>query len=133
MEKRAVVVRSARAKVLRPGDSGVFRYTHAANLPANVLDASVGDAPRPTSTEQTCGQIKSAARRVTRVEAASAFETACFLSRVSDVEIAAALDEPRQRVADMRSGARPIAMEHLVLLARRLPKLFEVYAKELFG
>lgn len=128
MGEPKVVVVSGRAKALRPSDSGTHRV-HAANLSAPAQDTRPGDAPRQVST----GQVRSVSRRVTRTEAAAAFDVAAGLCGVSDVEIAAALDEPRQRVADMRRGERPIAMEHLVLIARRLPQLFEAYAKILFG
>lgn len=66
-------------------------------------------------------------------EAAAAFDAAVSTLRILEVDIAAALDEPRQRVADMRRGERPISMEHLVLLHRRMPALFEAYARGLFG
>lgn len=65
--------------------------------------------------------------------AAAAFETAARTCGLSDAAIAAAIDEQRQRVTEMREGARPIAVDHLLLLAERLPAFFEVYARELFG
>jgi hypothetical protein len=132
MEAKSLGLEVPRAKALRPSDSGVFRAAvHGAeSVPAN--DCSLSDsAPHSAPVLSCSGRIHSLSRRAAREEMASALDVAMSRARASNVDVAAATDESPQRVADMRNGHRPITAEHMLLLARRLPEVFEGLVQEM--
>ena len=128
-DPRAGIAQAQRAKRLRPLKSGVFpAVVHdSAALVANDSPVVSEIAPRQESS------IRSGVRKATRLEAAAALSATADRLCLSDTDIGVAIDEPRQRVAEMKSGAKALTTDHLLLIARRLPVLFAVLSAELFG
>lgn len=131
-DPRAGIAQAQRAKRLRPLKSGVF--------PAVVHDSAALVAnDSPVVSESAPGQLcngerlRSGVRKATRLEAAAALSATADRLCLSDTDIGVAIDEPRQRVAEMKSGAKALTTDHLLLIARRLPVLFAVLSAELFG
>ena len=103
----AVVHELERAKRLR------LTGEHVSNVITVLSDATVVSAP---------GRLRSVPRRRSREGAALIFIELMRVAGVSSGDVAAALDMPAQRIAEMRSGARPVAFEHLLLMLERLPE-----------
>lgn len=115
-----------RAKSLKLHESGFHRVaSFAPPTPLSTADTAPG---------QALGErMRSDLRRDARERCAAALRRAAERLGLSAADIAAAIDESRQRVADMMSGVRPIAAEHAYLIGVRLPALLAAYGEELFG
>lgn len=101
-----------------------------------VRAKSLGVHPEKLGTAETIstvsaapGRLRSAQRRHYRKGAALMFCELLRVSNVTSVEAAASLDMAVQRVAEMKSGARPVAWEHILMLVSREPRTRPVFAR----
>lgn len=130
-EAKVIVLAAVRAKALRPQcDSGVFRAVHAG---AQCVASDTAPDRDPAPGQDGGERLRSAVRKNARAACASAFKRAAERLDLSAADIAATIDESRQRVADMMTGARPIAADHFLLIGLRMPELLAAYGEELFG
>lgn len=87
---------------------------HVPDLRLTTADAT----PEPPP-----GLLRSAARASARERTAELLRGVMARAGVSSCDLAAALDLSARRVEEMRAGARPVALEHVLLVADRLPSV----------
>jgi len=114
MVAKVLPLEVARAKALRPSDSGVFRAVHAPEGAAND-GGSQSLHPVP---EQRVSTRRAGLQRVL----AGMLTAALRMDGLADADAASACDRSRPHVADMRSpGGRAITLADAVLLAKVSP------------
>jgi hypothetical protein len=129
-ETRVGIAPAQRPKTLGPKDSGVYRAFHSVGESVAANDPQGGEfSPGIAST---C-RLRSVAQTVARAELVAALMIAMHAAGASDADVGAAIDESPQRVAKIRGGELPLKADHLVLLARRMPGLFEDLVREMRG
>ena len=124
MNRARVIDIPARAKVLGPADSGVFRAVHAGEGGA-ANDASPASETGATAAEQAASvRLRSPEKTAVRAEAAGIFDVCCALHGLDNGEAGAVINEAREDTRRIRSGSKPATLDHLIRIARRNPRLW---------
>lgn len=111
----------SRANVLRRA-SGVVPAVHASQSVA-ANDAAEGGESAAEHAPSV--RLRSPERTAVRAEVIAILNVVVGLRRVTNADLGAAINEPKETVRRMRAGALPLTADHLLRIARRRPELFE--------
>ena len=122
----AVVV--LRPKTLR----GEARAVHAAEIaPANG-SAPIDPAAGSAAVQGGGCRLRSQDRRVDRARAMAALRVCLDVACLDNGDFGAVIGEPKETARRILAGLMPFTIEHQMRLHDRMPKLHEMYFRELF-